>query len=79
MRELHDYLKAAADYLGTTTDDPHAQAAAKTAQAIADLAAFDYLRDLRSRTGQEPRPQRTQRVFPKYWWSTRSPGRVRKR
>ena len=75
MRELHDYLKAAADYLGTTTDDPYAQAEAKTAQAIADLAAFDYLRDL----GQEPRPQRTQSAVPKCWWSTRSPGRVRKR
>jgi len=59
------YLNAAVEYLGTTPDDPHARAVATTAQAIADIAVFDYLRTLRAPTnshGGEPALSRALRV-----------------
>lgn len=44
------YLAAAADYLGLPRDHPAARWAARQAQALADLAAFAYLRQLAQST-----------------------------
>lgn len=44
------YRSAAADYLGLPRAHPSAQWAARQAQAIADLAAFAYLRQLAQST-----------------------------